>query len=428
MNSMILLFGSLAVFLLLGTPIAFSIGLSVVLTLSLREQLPMVILFQQTYQGLDSFTLLALPLFIMAGDLMGRVGLIDDLLAVCEVLLGKVRGSLAHANILGSMFFAGISGSATADTAAIGGILIPAMEKQGYDSDFAVAVTASSSVIGPIIPPSIGFVLYGATMMVSISDLFIAGIVPGIMLGISLMIPTAYISHKRNYPKSSRTYTVTEILKTMIRAIPAVIMPVLILGGILGGVFTPTEAADVAVVYALLVGILYYRSLNLRTVCTCITQSIISCGAVLLIVGFSGCFGSLVAMTQVPQAIAGFLMSFTSSKIVLLFLINIFLLIMGCVMESNAILLICAPILAPVAVQFGVDPVHFGVIFLLNIIVGLATPPFGMCLFIATSKADVSLAKAMRAIVPFCAAEIIVLFLITYIPEICLFLPRLLNG
>lgn len=212
------------------------------------------------------------------------------------------------------------------------------------------------------------------------------------------------------------------------RAIPAVIMPVLILGGILGGIFTPTEAADVAVVYALVVGILYYRSLNLRTVCTCIVQSIISCGAVLLIVGFSGCFGALVAMTQVPQAIAGFLLSFTSSKIVLLLLINIFLLIMGCVMESNAILLICAPILAPIAVQFGVDPVHFGVIFLLNIIIGLATPPFGMCLFIATSKANVTLSKAMRAIIPFCLAEIIVLFLVTYIPEICLFLPGLLNG
>lgn len=428
MNSMFLLFGSLAIFLIIGTPIAFSIGLSVILTLSLREQLPMVILFQQTYQGLDSFTLLALPLFVMAGDLMGRVGLIDDLLAVCEVLLGRVRGSLAHANILGSMFFAGISGSATADTAAIGGILIPAMEKQGYDSDFAVAVTASSSVIGPIIPPSIGFVLYGATMMVSISDLFIAGMVPGIMLGIALMIPTAYISHKRNYPKSNRVYTPKEILRTVLRAMPAVVMPVLILGGILGGIFTPTEAADVAVVYAILVGALYYKSLNLKTISTCIVQSIISCGAVLLIVGFSGCFGALVAMTQVPQAIAEFLLSFTSSKSVLLMLVNIFLLIMGCVMESNAILLICAPILAPVAVQFGIDPVHFGVIFLLNIIIGLATPPFGMCLFIATSKTNVSLSKAMRAILPFCMAEIIVLLLITYIPELCLFLPRLLNG
>lgn len=428
MSSMFLLFGTLVVFLLLGTPIAFSIGLSVVLTLSLHEQLPMVILFQQTYQGLDSFTLLALPLFVMAGDLMGRVGLIDDLLAVCEVLLGRVRGSLAHANILGSMFFAGISGSATADTAAIGGILIPAMEKQGYDSDFTVAVTASSSVIGPIIPPSIGFVLYGSTMMVSISDLFIAGIVPGIMLGIALMIPTAYISHKRNYPKSNRVYTPGEILKTMLRAIPAVIMPILILGGILGGIFTPTEAADIAVVYALLVGVLYYKSLNLQTISSCIIQSIVSCGAVLLIVGFSGCFGALVAMTQVPQAIASFLLSFTSSKLVLLLLINLFLLVMGCVMESNAILLICAPILAPIAIQYGVDPVHFGVIFLLNIIIGLATPPFGMCLFIATSKANVTLSRAMRAIIPFCIAEIIVLFMITYIPELCLFLPRLLNG
>lgn len=216
MENMALLFGSLAVFLVLGVPIAFSIGLAAMLTIALHGQIQMVVIFQQTYQGLDSFTLLALPLFIMAGDLMGRVGIIDDLLSVCEVLLGRVRGSLAHANILASMFFAGISGSATADTAAIGGALIPTMIKQGYDDDFSVAVTASSSVIGPIIPPSIGFVLYGSTMMVSISALFMAGAVPGILLGVGLMIPTAYISHRRNYPKTDKSYTPVEIITTLL--------------------------------------------------------------------------------------------------------------------------------------------------------------------------------------------------------------------
>ena len=427
MGAMALLFGSLAVFLVLGVPIAFSIGLAVMLTIAANGQLPMMIVFQQTYQGLDSFTLLALPLFILAGDLMGRVGIIDDLLTVCEVLLGRVRGSLAHANILASMFFAGISGSATADTAAIGGALIPAMIKQGYDEDFSVAVTASSSVIGPIIPPSIGFVLYGSTMMVSISALFMAGVVPGVLFGVGLMIPTAYMSHKRNYPKSTKRYTPLEIIKTLFRALPAAIMPVIILGGILGGIFTPTEAADIAVVYALLVGVLYYKSLNLKTILTSVTQSAVSCGAVLLIVGLSYSFGCLVAMTQIPQAISEFLMAFTSSKLIFLLLVNLFLLVMGCVMESNAILLICAPILAPIATMFGVDAVHFGVVFVLNIIIGLATPPFGMCLFIATGIAKIPLDKSMRAILPFCAAEIIVLLLVTYIPDICLFLPRILG-
>ena len=424
METMLVLFGSMAFFLVIGVPIAICIGLAVIATILFDGQLPLTILYQQTYQGLDSFTLLALPLFILAGDLMGRVGIIDDLLGVCEVFLGRVRGSLAHANILGSMLFAGISGSATADTAAIGGVLIPAMVKQGYDADFTVGVTASSSVIGPIIPPSIGFVLYGSTMMVSISALFVAGVVPGIMLGIALMIPTAYMSHKRNYPKTDKRYTLKQIVKALVRGIPAVIMPLIILGGILGGIFTPTEAAAAAVIYALLIGAFYYRSLNWKLTCECITQAMIGCGAVLLIVGLSYPFGGLVAMTQIPQAISEFLMGFTSSKYVLLLLINVFLLAMGCVMESNAILLICAPVLAPIAIAFGVDPVHFGVIFVLNIIIGLATPPFGMCLFIATGIAKIPLSKSMIAIIPFCIAEVIVLLLITYIPELCLFLPR----
>ena len=427
MEAMALLFGSMAVFLIIGVPIAFSIGLAIMVTILINGQIPLMVIFQQTYQGLDSFTLLALPLFILAGDLMGRVGIIDDLLTVCEVLLGRVRGSLAHANILASMFFAGISGSATADTAAIGGALIPAMVKQGYDADFSVGVTASSSVIGPIIPPSIGFVLYGSTMMVSISALFMAGVVPGILLGVALMIPTAYMSHKRNYPKSNKHYTPIQIIKTLCRAIPAAIMPVIILGGILSGIFTPTEAADIAVIYALLVGFLYYRSLNLKTLCTCIVQSAVSCGAVLLIVGLSYSFGCLVAMTQIPLAISEFLLGFTSSKYEFLFLVNLFLLAMGCVMESSAILLICAPVLAPIATMFGIDAVHFGVVFVLNIIIGLATPPFGMCMFIATGIAKIPLSKSMKAMIPFVTAEIIVLFLITYIPELCLTLPRILG-
>lgn len=425
MNLSVYLFGSLIVFFLTGMPIAFAVGLAVAFTILVWGEVPLIMNFQQMYQGIDSFTLIALPMFVWAGDLMGKGGIIDDLLVLCRVLCGRVRGSLAHANIVGSMFFAGISGSATSDTAAIGGALIPAMVQEGYDPDFSVAVTASSSVIGPIIPPSMGMVLFGSVASVSVSALFIGGILPGILLGVSLMIVAAYFSHKRNYPKNTRKYTAKEIVASVTKGLPSIVLMAIILGGILGGIFTPTEASSIAVVYALLIGTFYYKCLNGKIILKSLCDSMAMAGSVLVIVAVSYPLGWLVAMGQVPVMVSDFILSVTSNKYVVLMMMNVFLLFLGCIMDANANLLIFAPILVPIANQFGINPVHFGVMFVLNVIIGLATPPFGTCLFIASGIAKISMERTMKAILPFCLAEIAVLMIVTYFEPVVTFLPRL---
>ncbi len=425
MNLSVYLFGSLIVFFLTGMPIAFAVGLAVAFTILVWGEVPLIMNFQQMYQGIDSFTLIALPMFVWAGDLMGKGGIIDDLLILCRVLCGRVRGSLAHANIVGSMFFAGISGSASSDTAAIGGALIPAMVQDGYDPDFSVAVTAASSVIGPIIPPSMGMVLFGSVASVSVSALFIGGIIPGILLGVSLMIVAAYYSHKRNYPKNTQKYTAKEIVVSVTKGLPSIVLMAIILGGILGGIFTPTEASSIAVVYALLIGLFYYKCLNGKIILKSLCDSMALAGSVLVIVAVSYPLGWLVAMGQVPVMVSDFILSVTSNKYVVLMMMNVFLLFLGCIMDANANLLIFAPILVPIANQFGINPVHFGVMFVLNVIIGLATPPFGTCLFIASGIAKISMERTMKAILPFCLAEIIVLMIVTYFEPVVTFLPRL---
>ena len=414
-------------FMALGIPVAFSMVMGLVATIFCWGGVDFSMIFQQMFQGVNSFAFIAVPLFIMAGDLMGQIGIIDDLLLLCRVVLGKIPGSLANANILASMFFAGISGSAVADTSAIGGALIPAMVKEGYDADFSVAVTASSSVIGPIIPPSVGMVLFGAMMGLSISAMFMGGIVVGILLGISLMIPATYLSIKRKYPRNMTKYSVKQIVSAIVHALPALFMPVIIIGGIMAGICSPTEAAGVAILYAIIIGAFYYRTLSLKMLWTCMSRAMISAGAVMLISAAATPTGWLVAMGRVPNLLASFISGFTSSKYVVLLLINIFLLLLGCCMDSNISLLIFGPILAPLAVSFGVNPIHFGVIFVLNITIGLATPPYGACLFIATGIAKIPLSKTMKAMLPFCACEMIVLLLATYCEPLVMFIPRLLG-
>lgn len=420
-----IIFGVLIVLLLIGMPIAFAIGGAVVTTVLCWDKVNLVMNFQQMYQGVDSFGLIALPMFIWAGNLMNEGGIISDLLRLCRVLCGRIRGCVAHANIVGSMFFAGISGSATADTAAIGGMLIPAMVEDGYDADFSAAVTASSSVIGPIIPPSIGMVLYGSTMGLSVSALFIGGAVPGILLGLSLMVVAAYYSKKRNYPKNTEKYTPKQIGVSIAKSFPSVVLMVIILGGILGGILTPTEASSIAVLYALIIGLLYYRTLTLKKILITLIEAMVTAGAVLAIVSISTPLGRMIALAQIPKLLGGAIVSLTSSKYVFLLLFNLFMLFMGMVMESNANLLIFAPIFAPIAISFGVNPIHFGVIFVLNVIIGLATPPFGVCMFMAADIAKISVERTAKAILPFCLVEIAVLLLVTYIEPIATFLPRL---
>ena len=421
------LFGFLFFFMALGVPIAFAMAMGVVATIHFWGGIDFSMLFQQIFQGVNSFTFIAVPMFILAGELMSRVGIIDDILLLCRVLVGWVPGSLANANIVASMFFAGVSGSAVADTSAIGGALIPAMVKEGYDDDFSVAVTASSSVIGPIIPPSIGMVLYGATLGTSITAMFMGGLVPGVLLGIALMIPATYLSIKRKYPRNTKKYSAKEIISALMRAVPALLMPIIILGGILAGVCSPTEAASIAILYAIIVGVFYYKSLTWKVLVDCMVKSMIQSGAVLLIAAVACPVGWLVAMGQVPVILAEFITSVTTNKYFVLFLINIFLLILGCGIDANVSLLIFAPILAPLAVSLGVHPIHFAVLFILNITIGLATPPYGVCLFIGSSIAKIPLSKTMKAVLPFCLAEIIVLLLATYVPDVVLALPRALG-
>ncbi|MCC8060135.1 MAG: TRAP transporter large permease [Clostridiales bacterium] len=421
------LFLFLFLFMALGMPIAFAMSMGLVATIACWGDISFSMIFQQMFQGVNSFSFIAVPMFIMAGDMMGEVGIIDDILTLCRVILGKIPGSLANANIIASMFFAGVSGSAVADTAAIGGALIPAMIKEGYDADFSVAVTASSSVIGPIIPPSVGMVLYGAMMGVSISALFMGGITVGIVLGLSLMVPATYYSIKRNYPRNMKKYSLKEIARALIHATPALLMPIIILGGIMFGVCSPTEAASIAILYAIIIGLFYYHSLSIKMLWECMERSMISAGAVLFISAVACPTGWLVALGQVPVILASAISTITNSKNIVLLLINIFILILGCGIDANVSLLIFGPILAPLAQSFGVNPIHFGIIFVLNITIGLATPPYGACIFIASSIAKQPLSKVMKSMIPFCLCEIAVLMLATYCESFVLFIPRLLG-
>lgn len=422
------LFAFLFFFMALGVPIAFAMAMGLAATIHVWGGISFSMLFQQIFQGINSFTFIAVPMFILAGELMSRVGIIDDILLLCRVVMGWVPGSLANANIVASMFFAGVSGSAVADTSAIGGALIPAMVKEGYDDDFSVAVTASSSVIGPIIPPSIGMVLYGATLGTSISAMFMGGLVPGILLGLGLMIPATYLSIKRKYPRNTEKYTPKQIAHAFVRAIPALLMPVIILGGILGGVCSPTEAASVAILYSIIVGVFYYRSLNLKILVDCMVKAMIQSGAVLLIAAVACPVGWLVAMGKVPVILAAFITSITSNKFVVLLLINIFLLILGCIMDVAPLIVITTPVLLPVVTQIGMNPIQFGMMMLCNLAIGMCTPPVGATLFAGCAVGKIPMEKCMKGIVPFYLAMLIVVLLVTYVPAVSLTLPTLIMG
>jgi tripartite ATP-independent transporter DctM subunit len=415
------------ILLTLGVPIYIGLGMALYVVAIGLGTVPPVMVFQQMFQGLSSFVLLAIPLFILAGELMMRAKIIDDIITLCNILVGGFRGGLAHVNIVACMFFAGITGSAVSETAAIGSILIPSMKRNGYGDEFPVALTAAASVIGPIIPPSIPMVLYGSVVSASIGGLFFGGVVPGIMLGLGLMLVAGFISHKRKFPVSYRKMTLAEVGWTIIRSLPALMMPMIILGGILGGVFTATEAAAVAVAYSILVGVFFYRTLTLADIVTSVKVSMIVASNILVIVAVSNPLGWIVALDLVPQRLAAVVTGFSTEPWVVLLIINVFLLILGSVMDASANILIFAPIFAPLAISVGVDPLHFGVVFVLNLVIGLATPPFGMCLFVAAAIGKISFERTVKEIIPFVLVEILVLILVTYYPPLALWVPRALG-
>lgn len=415
---------SFVTFLVLGIPIAFVLGLTSFVALLYSGSVPLLIMPKEMFSGTDSFPLLAVPFFMLAGNLMNAGGITKRLVHFCNILLGYVRGGLAMVNIVASMFFAGITGAAAADASAIGSILIPAMTREKYDRDFSAAVTAAASTMGPIIPPSIPMIIFGAIAELSVGALFLAGVIPGVMVGLSLMAVAYVISRKRGYPKERRR-SLREFFLGLKDAFLALLMPAIIMGGILGGVFTPTEAAVVAVVYAFLVSFFIYREIRWKDLPKILIDSVVTTSILMLVIANSAIFGWILANEKVPQAVAQIFLSLSTNKWVILLLINLFLLFVGTFMETTASLIILTPILFPLAVKVGIDPIHFGLVMVLNLVIGLITPPLGVCLFIACSIAKITLEEITRAILPFLVAAIAVLFIVTYLPDLSLWIPRM---
>jgi len=409
----------------MGIPLALVMGItgfSVILAMGV----PLQLVAQRMFTGIDSFPLMAVPFFILAGDLMNRGGTTVRIIGFANSLVGHIRGGLAHACIVANMIFAGISGSAVADASAIGSIMIPSMEKNGYDLDFSAALNSAAATIGPIIPPSIIMVIYGVSVNVSVGGLFAAGFIPGIMLGLAMMIVVSRVSRKKNYAMSEG-FSGARVRKELKSSVWALMAPVIILGGILGGVFTPTEAAAVAVIYSFFVGKFVFREITWKDLPGILFQSGITTGAILLIISLANVFAWVIAANQIPVKLSSMFLSATSNPYVFLLIVNILLLIVGMFMETGAAIILLAPILAPIATQLGVHPLHFGFMMVLNLAIGMATPPVGVCLFVSCGITGLSLEKVSAAVMRFVLAEIAILTLVTYVAPISLFLPRLLG-
>jgi TRAP-type C4-dicarboxylate transport system permease large subunit len=484
------------VFLMIGMPVFFALLISPGLLLWLNgQERDMALLYRNVYNGMDSFPLMALPFFMLAGELMNRGGITARLVEFSQALMGHLRGGLAHVNILSSILFAGLSGSAVADTSALGSTLIPAMERNGYTRKFAAAITAASSVIGPIIPPSGIMIIYAYVMGESVAALFLAGIVPGVLVGVGLMVMVRVMADKYDLPKAERivnknqeitplegwvsfallrvniaalmvaVYTGVRILMGWLvdlditvngwilflifvpishvllvslrkrvspdfrvvckKAVAPLQTPIIILGGILVGVFTPTEAAAVAVAYALVISFFVLRSMKLTDLPGILTKSALGSSTVLLLVGAAVAFKTVVSLSHAPEELAAIILGLSENPLILLFLINILLFVVGMFLDAGPAIIILGPILGPIFVDLGVHPVHFAIIMSVNLTVGLATPPMGLVLFVASSVSGERVETISRAILPFLAVEVVVIFLITYVPALSMTIPRL---
>lgn len=426
MSVSLILFVSLAILLLLGVPIAISLGLASLLGL-IYSGMPTVYLAQGSFIAVDSFPLMAVPFFILAGNLMETGGLSKRIVKVANVLMGSYTGGLAIVTIIACAFFAAISGSGPATVAAIGSIMIPAMIKKDYGKGFSSAIAASGGALGILIPPSIVMVVYGVVGGVSVGDLFIAGILPGILISTVLIIVAYIISKKNGYKGSGEKFNVRKFLHASKEAFWALLTPVIILGGIYGGVFTPTEAAVVAVVYGFIVGAFVYKELKIGAIYNALYKTAITVGSVMIIIGVATTFGRLLTMYQIPHQMAKFLSDVSTNKYVILMIINIFLLIIGMFMETLATIIILTPLLLPVVTNLGVDPIHFGILLVVNSEIGFLTPPLGVNLFVASGISKISLEKITKSIIPFILGLLIAIIILTFIPQISTFLPNLLN-
>ena len=423
-----ILLGSFVLLLALRMPIAFTLGISSVVT-ALYLNLPIATLFQRMVNGVQSFSLMAIPFFILAGEIMGQGGISNRLIAFANALVGRMRGGLAQVNIVASMFFGGISGSAVADTSSIGSMLIPMMKKTGYDDDFSVAVTVTSACQGVMIPPSHNMILFAlaAGGGVSIGQLFMGGLIPGILLGLALMLLTAIAARRRGYPKGDKM-SGREILKATKDAVLGLLTCVIIVGGVIGGWFTATESAAVAVVYAFIVTFFIYREIPLRRFGGILRKSLRTIAMVMSLIATASMFGWLLAYLQIPAMVTNALLGLSDNRIVILLLINVMCLLLGCIMDMGPLILILTPILMPVATQLGMEPVQFGAMLILNLAIGLCTPPVGAALFVGCSIGGIKIEKATRACMPFYGMMVLVLLLITFWSPLSMFVPSLMLG
>lgn len=422
----IVLFIIFVALMAVGVPIAISMAASSILYMVMFVDTPLVVIAQQMLAGVNKYTLLAIPFFMIAGSLMEHGGISRRLVDFCKVLLGRIPGGLALVTIVACEIFAAMTGAGAATVAAIGTFMIPAMVADGYNKDFAAALTATAGIFGPLIPPSILMVLYSVSTNVSVGTMLIGGIGPGLLMGIMVAIPAMYVCIKNNYRSQTPT-GLKNLWSSFKSAIWAIFTPIIILGGIYSGLFTATEAAAVAALYALIVGIFVYKELNLKKMVDVLKTSMISTAGIMLIVAATQAFGWVLTFEQIPQDIAAFLTSAIGNKWVFLIIVDILMLISGCFLDPVPAVMIYAPLLAPVATQFGVDPIHFGVLMVVGLVIGLVTPPVGVNLFVASAIAERPVHRIVPKLIPFIVFCVVGLVIVTFVPAISTFLPSLIG-
>lgn len=420
-------FITLIVSLVLTVPIGFSLGIASLAYIFATDQLTLGFVARNMVTGTDSFPIMAIPFFVFAGELMGGGGISKRLLDVANVFFGRIRGGLAIVTVVVCMFFAAISGSGPATVAAVGGMVVPTMLEKGYDKKFVLALIAAAGSIGVIIPPSIPMVVYSVTVNSSVSSLFLAGFIPGIFIGLVLIAYSYFYARSAGYKGDTEPFSIGRALREVWRGKWALLSPVIILGGIYGGIFTPTEAAAVSVVYSLIIGLFVHKELNFKQMLDVTKRACETTATILVVIGCATGFSKVLTLGRIPTTVATLLTTMTDSKVLILLLINLLLLLVGCFMETVCAIMILAPILFPVVTALGVDPVHFGIIMVTNLAIGFITPPLGVNLFVASRVGETTLDVVIKGIIPFLVLMIATLMLITYVPAISMFLPNLLG-